>query len=116
MIYFYDFIKLSFKDINIKEKISAEDMSKQSNSFSTGFYRAATSADTFVNCENTMDTCAIVTSGQNEQFILSTDNFHHIDEVLSVQETETNQCVSDRLTQNGNSLEAEILPKSFRTD
>ena len=104
---------LYHKENSIKENISAADVSKQSNSFSTGFYRAEISADTFVNCENTMDTCAIVTSGQNEQFILSTDNFLHIDEVLSVQETETNQCVSDRLTQNGNSLEAEILPLHY---
>ena len=102
------------KENNIKENISAEDVSKHSNSISTGFYRAAPSADTFVNCENTMNTCAIVTSGQNQQFILSMDNFHHIDELsLSIQETENNQCVSDRLTQNGNSLEAEILPLHY---
>ena len=99
---------------NIKENTSAEDLSKQSTPFSTGFYRAPTSADTFVNCENTMNTCAIVTSGQNQQFILSMDNFHHIDELsLSIQETENNQCVSDRLTQNGNSLEAEVLPLHY---
>ena len=105
---------LYYEENNIKENTSAEDLSKQSNSFSTGFYRAATSADTFVNCENTMNTCAIVTSGQNQQFILSMDNFHHIDELsLSIQETENNQCVSDRLSQNGNSLEAEVLPLHY---
>jgi hypothetical protein len=74
---------LYHEENNIKENIIAEDLSKQSNSISTGFYRAATSADTFVNCENTMNTCAIVTSGQNEQFILSMDNFYHIDELSS---------------------------------
>ena len=73
----------NIQENNIQENISAVDLSKQSNSISTGFYRAATSADTFVNCENTMNTCAIVTSGQNEQFILSMDNFHHIDELSS---------------------------------
>ena len=105
---------LYYEENNIKENISAEDVSKQSNSFSSGFYRAPTSTDTFVNCENTMNTCAIVTSGQNQQFILSMDNFHHIDELsLSIQETENNQCVSDRLTQNGNSLEAEVLPLHY---
>ena len=73
---------LYYKENSIVENISAEDMSKLSNSttFSTGFHRAEIS-DTIVNCENTVDTCAIIMSGQNEQFILSMDNFVHSDKL-----------------------------------
>ena len=105
---------LYYKENSTVENISAEDLSKLSNStsFSTGFHRAEIS-DTLENSESMVNTCAIIMSGQNEQFILSMDNFDHSDKLLSIQEAETDQSVSERLTQNGNSLEAEILPLHY---
>ena len=97
------------------DNISGKELSKQS--ISTAFYQAET-LDPFVKCENledTVNTCAIIRSDQNEELFLSFDNFDHSDE-LSAQETKTNQSVSDnsdRLPHDGKSLEAEILPLHY---
>ena len=99
------------------DKISGKELSKHKQFIPTAFYRSEIS-DTFVTCENmvdTVNTCAIIRSDQNEELVLSFDNFDHSDK-LSTQETKTNQSVSDnsdRLPHDGKSLEVEILPLHY---
>ena len=56
---------------------------------------------------DTVNTCAIIRSDQNEELVLSFDNFVHSDK-LSTQETKINQSVLDRKP-----LETEILPLHY---